>query len=290
MTVAADNCKPCSILRCLLPFASLQIPGCLAPRSNTSPDAVRRRFHTHNILRRGQETATIPKITKMRHSCFVSLAMAIRDLRFVGGTLTDLHRVLEGWCDLQSKYTEIKSEPAYDQSEIASTSLLISAANAIHGWTGLAEVCVKRQDPRNSTARRSGLSDAYISNEDCGYIFELKQAWMPMKGNEIEISSGRYSSKLKEAKAQIAEIHVEDEIAIGEEGAYLFGVYLMPTYNSPKGKIKRKALFNNLVQHCGYNFDAFAVFSPALKQKECTRGEHHSCRTIVALALKKYIP
>ena len=219
-----------------------------------------------------------------------SLAMAIRDLRSVGGTLTDLHRVLEGWCDLQSKYAEIIRVPAYDESEMANTSLLISAANAIHGWTGLAEVCVKRQDRRNSTARRRGLSDAYISNEDCGYFIELKQAWMSMKGNETEISSGRYSRRLKEAKAQIAEIYVEDDIAIWEE-AYLFGAYLVPIYSSQKGKIKRKALFNNLVQHCeSKKFDAFAVFSPALKQREFTRDEHHSCRPVVALALKKYEP
>ena len=217
--------------------------------------------------------------------------MAIRDLRYVGGTLTDLHRVLEGWCDSQSKYAEIISAPAYDESEMANTSLLISAANAIHGWTGLAEVCVKRQHLGNSAVTKPGLSDAYISNEDCGYIIELKQAWMPMKGNETEISKRRYSRKLKEAKEQIDQLSSADSIASWEEDPYLFGVYgvyLVPTYNSPKGKIKRKALFNNLVQHCGSNFDAFAVFSPALKQKEYTRDEHRSCRSIVALGLKKY--
>ena len=81
--------------------------------------------------------------------------MAKSELRSVGGTLTDLHRVLERWCDLQSKYVQIEGDLAYDHTEAANTSLLVSAANAIHGWTGLAELRTPKRNAKSAKKKWS---------------------------------------------------------------------------------------------------------------------------------------
>ena len=214
--------------------------------------------------------------------------MARSELRSVGGTLTDLHRVLEGWCDLQSKYSQIDFEPAYDHTEAANTSFLVSAANAIHGWTGVAESCVPWKLDAEGSKKHRGRLDAYIAIEDHGYVIELKQVWMTGK-DETEIPSHNYSRKLSRAEKQIKELDFKGS-DFGNDCTFLFGTYLVPDYDPAKYKLKRKVLFRKFVQHYESIFDAFAVFSSALTNKEATREHDYKQkwrRPIVALGLNE---
>ena len=202
--------------------------------------------------------------------------MARSELRSVGGTLTNLHRVLEGWCDLQSKYAQIVSKPAYYDTELANTSLLVSAANAIHGWTGIAEMSVVKRD-LGKGVKGFGQADAYISyglssdwSDFREYVIELKQVFMQRSNIEPEISNNGYRDKLRKAEEAVKAIKFKNNV-FDKKCTYLFGAYLVPSYDPRKHKIKRKALFKNLEQHCKSNFDAFAVFSPALEKSEVKR-------------------
>ena len=222
--------------------------------------------------------------------------MARGELRSVGGRLTNLHRVLEGWCDLQSNYAQIVGEPAYYLTELANTSLLVSAANAIHGWTGIAEMPVEKRDPDKSV-KGVGQADAYISyalasdwSDWREYVIELKQVWMRGGTIEPKISNNGYRNKLRKAEEAVKAIKFKDNV-FGKKCTYLFGAYLVPTYDPTKHKIKRKALFKKLEQHCKSNFDAFAVFSPDLKKSE-VRGREENKKSrlpIVAFVLNEHV-
>ena len=197
--------------------------------------------------------------------------MAGCELRSVGGTLTNLHRVLEGWCDLQSKYAQNVGEPAYYGTELANTSLLVSAANAIHGWTGVAEMTVKKR-ALDEGVKGNGRADAYISyalasdwSDWREYLIELKQVWMQGGNIEPKISKNGYRDKLRKAEEAVKAIKSTNNF--DKKCTYLFGAYLVPTYDPTKHEIKRKALFKKLERHCKSNFDAFAMFSPDLKKK-----------------------
>ena len=213
--------------------------------------------------------------------------MAKSELRSVGGTLTDLHRVLEGWCDLQSKYAQIEREPAYDHSEAANTSLLISAANAIHGWTGIAEMRIPKRNAENAKTK-NGLLDAYIRNEEYKYVIELKQVWMKGKDIETEIRNKEYKYPLDEAEKDVRELKFKKG-HFAYDCKFLHGVFLVINHDPTKVTRKKKSLFEELVQHCNSNFDAFAIFSPALKNRKLTRhkNNHDWYRPIVALALNE---
>ena len=52
--------------------------------------------------------------------------MAREELRAIGGAFDELHRVFHAWCDLQSKYSAIENEPAYDNSAKKNTGAFCS--------------------------------------------------------------------------------------------------------------------------------------------------------------------
>ena len=214
--------------------------------------------------------------------------MAKSELRSMGGMLTDLHRVLEGWCDLQSKYAQIEDEPAYDHTEAANTSLLVSAANAIDGWTGIAELRIPKRDAESSKTK-NGRLDAYIANEEYGYVIEFKQVWMTGKDFKTEVRNKRYKDLLSKAKRDVRELKFKKGIFDYDACKFLHGAFFVISHDPAKVKRKKKALFDDLVQHCDSKFDAFAVFSPALKKEDLIRhiGKNKWYRPIVALGLKE---
>ena len=229
--------------------------------------------------------------------------MAGCELRSVGGTLTNWHRVLEGWCDLQSQFAQTFREPAYYSTELANTSLLVSAANSIHGWTGVAEWKVEKRD-LDEGVNGVGWADAYISyglasdwSDWRDYVIELKQVWMQGGNIEPKISKNGYRDKLRKAEEAVKAIKSTNNFK--KKCTYLFGAYLVPTYDPTSHEIKRKALFKKLERHCKSNFDAFAVFSPDLKKSEITiKGKskkHNGVKRswqrrlpVVALVLNKH--
>jgi len=217
--------------------------------------------------------------------------MAEKELRHVGGSLAGFRRVLEGWCDLQAKYAAIEEEPAYDNSEAANTSLLVASANAIYGWTSLAESWVEKKkfkdvDDVDSSTTGPGLLDAYFATEDLGYVVELKQAWISLMRDDA-IREKSYSALLSEANAQITQLDFKDSFP-RKYFTGMYGAFLVPIYDPKKRKPKRRKLFENMVKHCETNFDAFAVFAPALSRWNCTssmKDGHKSCHRLVALVL-----
>lgn len=207
--------------------------------------------------------------------------------------------LLRNWCELQDRYSKITGEPAYDNSELANTSLFVSAANSLENWTGLSEHWIARSampPVGNLRARptRRGLLDAYLedSKSDRGYCFEFKQGWL--KENATK-NGFRYwgANPFTAASKQLDCLNYQGSFLL-EDGNFSFtGAYLVPEMDPSNGKTKcsRKNAFEKLIEFCSdKDYDHFAVYSPNLERVALTRGRAgaKTYRPAVAIALNAH--
>ena len=134
--------------------------------------------------------------------------------------------------------------------------------------------------------KKNGQLDAYIANEKWGYVIEFKQGWMTGKDFETEIRNKRYTNLLDSAKKDVRELNFKQSECDKNCCKFLYGVFLVINQDRMKVMKNRKMLFDDLVRHCNSNFAAFAVFSPALKNKDLIR-HNKWYRPIVALGLNE---
>ena len=200
--------------------------------------------------------------------------MAKKDMRLVKANCSQsakLLPVLNAWCDLQEKYARMEEEPAYDHSELANTSLLVSAANSLEGWVGIAEHVVLRGRIENSRTS-SGHLDAYLDCRDKGYCFELKQSWLRIGKNPetgFVLDGGDH---LQDAKKQIEELRAGG-VFYKEECDFCFGSYYVANIAESNELPSRSNALRWMADFCDeQGFGVYVVFSPGLGKKSLMRG------------------
>lgn len=213
---------------------------------------------------------------------------------------SELKQLLTKWCELQSKYAKLEQEAAYDHSEAANSSLLVSAANSLENWCGIAEHWVERkprkaaettkQEHKKANVSR-GLLDVYISTNDRGYIIEMKQAWPAPdarhKNNMVLTDKG--AAKLRESRSQIEQMDFKKGLVRHNNITALYGTYLVPYTTKDTFTFEREEIFEATIAYCDRKkFDVYAVFAPELEKEDLTVGKRKSYRPVVAMGLQQY--
>ncbi len=192
---------------------------------------------------------------------------------------------------MHTKYARSEKETAYDYSENSNTSLLVSAANSLQNWTGLAEHVEDRNetDKNGKTKLKKGRFDAYLATENTGYLLELKHSWVrPQKGSSSNIEYWPQQDKIEKAREQIHSLHHKNSFAVQSNMKSFYGAFLVMSFKKKPGSPRRPDLFYAMEKFCKERFDTYAIIAPALSDREMTVKQADRYRPIAAIALNKF--
>jgi len=147
---------------------------------------------------------------------------------------SELVPVFENWAKIQLDFFWSQNFYGFDQSEAGNSSLLVAAAHATAGWTGIAEIYADRKASGKGSKTSRGLCDVYLATYERGYSIENKIAWIAATANTELMFSKNSCAKIEMAKAQAVSLRNEANGTDDSEYSFGYGVFMVVEVPSSK--------------------------------------------------------